>query len=100
MACDMNATPAPVNDTTALLGDIARRLLIIETLAREQAERLARPDDDKLLDDRELAQRLGIEPRTVRQWRAQGMPHRRISKRSVRHLWSEVLQWVANQPGH
>lgn len=56
----------------------------------------ARPDTHRLLLTRELAQRLGVEPETVRRWARDGLiPVCRIGMKTLRFDLEQVIEAIA-----
>ena len=55
-------------------------------------------DDERMMTERELAERTRISPRTWQQWRGAGggPPYVKIG-RAVRYRWSQVEAWIASQ---
>lgn len=52
----------------------------------------------EILDDEGLANVLGVEPRTLREWRnRRGLPHVKISARVIRYRRRDVLAWLDRQ---
>jgi hypothetical protein len=52
-----------------------------------------------LLNERRAAATLGVEPRTMQEWRCKGggPPFIRVSSRCVRYRLSDLEQWVAER---
>lgn len=54
--------------------------------------------DEALLTASELSNRLGIATSTVNRWRVEGrVPYVRLSKRTYRFRWHEVIEALENQ---
>jgi hypothetical protein len=51
-------------------------------------------DVDEYLSSAEVAQRLGVSPRTVARWRKAGLASLGGGARGVRLRWSDVLAWL------
>ncbi len=81
-----------------LIPDISRRILVIEILVRRLTESTCSTPGE-ILTGRQVAERLGVKLRTVREWRARGMPCHMLTERSIRYDWSEVSDWVASHRG-
>jgi predicted DNA-binding transcriptional regulator AlpA len=54
-------------------------------------------DPERLLDENELAARLGMAPPTLRNWRTKGLGPRwiRLPRRAVRYRRADVEEWLA-----
>lgn len=56
---------------------------------------------DVLIDTREAAARMGIQPATLHWWRWNGSPDQpppvRVGKRGVRYRASDVAAWIASR---
>lgn len=59
------------------------------------------PRDDPLVDAREVAERLGVHPQSVKRWRwkNQGPAYEKLSERIVRYRLSEVERYRREQAG-
>ena len=57
------------------------------------------PRDDPRLDGREVAERLGVHPQSVKRWRhkGQGPAYEKLSERVVRYRLSEVERYRRDQ---
>ena len=59
------------------------------------------PVPDVLIDTREAAARMGIQPATLHWWRWNGSPDQppsvRVGKRGVRYRASDVAAWIASR---
>ena len=52
---------------------------------------------DERLTSRELAKRVGVTTRTLKSWRADGMPYQpRGGAKGYLHSWEEVCQWLTD----
>jgi predicted DNA-binding transcriptional regulator AlpA len=55
---------------------------------------------EKLLKESEVAQWLGVSPRTIQGWRQRrkGPPHVVVSSRLIRYREDEILKWLNELP--
>lgn len=53
--------------------------------------------EKKLMNKRELAKALGVNPRTIYNYRKRGLPYIKLGARSVRYDFDEVVTWFRNQ---
>lgn len=49
--------------------------------------------DQKYLTTKQLAEKLQVTGETIYRWRNDGMPHHRISERTIRYDLEKVLEW-------
>jgi excisionase family DNA binding protein len=49
--------------------------------------------DQKYLTTKQLAEKLQVSTETIYRWRKIGMPHARISERTIRYDLDKVLEW-------
>ena len=55
---------------------------------------------DELLNDRQLAHRIGVKPRTIRRWARRGLiPSVRIGAKVIRFEWASVRAALAAHEG-
>jgi hypothetical protein len=52
---------------------------------------------ESFLRGKELADRLKIDPATLRTWRKYGLPHQKIGYKTIRYRFSDVLAWLASK---
>lgn len=64
---------------------------------RESADAATPTPATDLLTDPQAAAFLQVEPRTLRLWRKRGLPHIRITAKTLRYRRSDLDKWISQR---